>query len=489
MRQAGKLGFRLGISSVRNNILIPKYYDPEIETALEGLAEKFEVVSLAQLVERGHLVHTHGDYVPKIHYGTGPFPYVRTSDLANYEVKASPKHGVPRHVYDDYASDQSVRPGDIFFVHEGTYLVGTVAMVTDHDGPMLYQHHLAKFTVKDGAPFGAHFLLVAFESPLVRRQVRAKQFSADIIDSVVGRLPEVRIAYPRDCSVLESVDRAAREAIDGRAVLRQQISDNCVSLDGWLSADDDRPVDLVLATPKLHERKTAFLGGRRGFTATVVDSSSIKGNVLLPRYYDPVVEAQLAAYSARCDLVSVRELVDQTAISVGTGDEIGRMSYGTGAIPFVRTSDLASWELKRDAKQGVSAQVHREWAQDVRPDDILLVRDGTYLVGSSVLVTEDDLPLLFCGGINRIRSLDSDRVPAGLLFALLNTPFVRRQLRNKQFTRDVIDTIGQRLMEIVLPIPRDRAARDAISRCFRDSIRERVRLRSVLHHLSLDLYS
>ena len=38
-------------------------------------------------------------------------------------------------------------------------------------------------------------------------------------------------------------------------------------------------------------------------------------------------------------------------LSADTGVEIGKMAYGTGDIPFVRTSDLAQWEIKRDPKQ------------------------------------------------------------------------------------------------------------------------------------------
>ena len=55
--------------------------------------------------------------------------------------------------------------------------------------------------------------------------------------------------------------------------------------------------------------------------------------------------------------------------------------------------------------------------------------------------------MLFSGGINRIRSKASEFDPY-LLLALLNSTTVRQQIRNRQFTRDVIDTIGRRLREV-----------------------------------------
>ena len=65
-----------------------------------------------------------------------------------------------------------------------------------------------------------------------------------------------------------------------------------------------------------------------------------------------------------------------------TGIEVGKMAYGTGEIPFIRTSDIVNWGLKFDPKQGVSEEIYRDEKQDVKENDILLVRDGTYLVGS-----------------------------------------------------------------------------------------------------------
>jgi type I restriction enzyme M protein len=145
MIAARNQGFLLDISDIQRDILIPRYYDPRLKSSLEALADACDFVTLDDLTKAGELSHDHGSYVPKIYYGTGPYPYIRTSDLANWEIKASPKHGVPESVYQEYVEKQGVQPGDIFFVHEGTYLIGTTAMVTPYDGPLLYQHHLAKF--------------------------------------------------------------------------------------------------------------------------------------------------------------------------------------------------------------------------------------------------------------------------------------------------------------------------------------------------------
>jgi len=399
---------------------------------------------------------------------------------------------VPESVYEAYQAEQNVNAEDIFFVHEGTYLIGSVAMITAFDGPMLYQHHLAKFSVQSSSPIGPYFLLCAMESPEIHAQVRARQFSTDIIDSVVGRLEEVVIPIPRDPKRVKAVEKEARAAVLGRAELRECLSFVAKHVDLWLRQETSHSLEQILDwVPVIGERRPpALLGGRIGFRAGSLSAAAIRNDVLLPRYYDDWITQVANDYAVRCDLVSVAELKARGAVAWQTGDEIGRLNYGSGEIPFVRTSDFGSWELKREAKQGVSQDVHSIWTerQDVAAGDVLLVRDGTYLVGTSVLVHQLDLPLVYCGGIIKIRAIDRGYLPPGLLFILLNTPFVRRQIRNKQFTRNVIDTIGQRLDEIVLPIPRDPAVRRLISASIAQMLAVRSKLRHDLHHLTVNLF-
>ena len=40
------------------------------------------------------------------------------------------------------------------------------------------------------------------------------------------------------------------------------------------------------------------------------------------------------------------QLRDENDIEYHTGDEIGKMAYGTGDIAFIRTSDFSNWEIK-----------------------------------------------------------------------------------------------------------------------------------------------
>jgi hypothetical protein len=183
----------------------------------------------------------------------------------------------------------------------------------------------------------------------------------------------------------------------------------------------------------------------------------VKKRILIPKYYDPAVEIALseAERDSATPWVTLGSLVDDGLLSLDSGIEVGKMAYGTGGVPFIRTTDIADWEIKHDSRHGISEEIYREYEDvaSLEPGDVILVRDGTYLVGSSALVVEDDLPALICGGLYRLRVEDDARLSPFALLAFLNLPVVRRQMRARQFTRNVIDTLGYRILEVKIPSP------------------------------------
>ena len=114
--------------------------------------------------------------------------------------------------------------------------------------------------------------------------------------------------------------------------------------------------------------------------ATVISSADIKDNILIPKYYNNKIESSMSQLGDNLRLLNLGQLIDDGVISVCSGDEPGKMAYGTGDIPFVRTSDISNWEIKTIPKQGVSETIYQQYAakEDVQPGDILLVKDGTY---------------------------------------------------------------------------------------------------------------
>lgn len=97
--------------------------------------------------------------------------------------------------------------------------------------------------------------------------------------------------------------------------------------------------------PLIEERYQKYKAGEvlpydhLGFT---IKKSEIVDNIYLPIYYNPEIVAQLDSLRDNYDLIRFGDLVEAGFVSVSTGDEVGKLAYGTGQIPFIRTSDIAN---------------------------------------------------------------------------------------------------------------------------------------------------
>jgi type I restriction enzyme M protein len=224
-----------------------------------------------------------------------------------------------------------------------------------------------------------------------------------------------------------------------------------------------------------------------------LSKSELRDNVLAPRYYDPAGQRVLGDLSKTHRLVRFGELVERGILSYNTGVEVGKLAYGTGDIPFVRTSDLSNWEIKLDPKHCVSEAVYEQYAErlDVRENDILMVKDGTYLIGTCALVSAYDTSILFQSHLYKIRVEDSAALHPMLLLALLSSEPVQRQIRSKQLTQDIIDSLGRRILDLVLPVPLDahqqRQTIEMVSTVIADRIQARELARRARQYVTTPL--
>lgn len=470
-----RLGFLRGSGDINAGIFVPKYYDPSIASALAQLRESHDLIELGRLIESGEITVHYGHDIGKHYYGMGNIPYVRTSDISTWEIVSAPKQTVGQEAYDIYSVRQDVRAGDVMFIRDGLYLIGRTALVTEHDLPLIHQSHMIRLRVGQNARIGASLLMGVLSMPVVMRQVRSKQFTAGIIDKIEDRFKELVLPIPRGRRPAE-LDEEIRRLVERRVSLRERLKSIPLFAQGILTEIDAPPKPLQDI-------------GRMETLGYLLASGNVENNVLIPKYYDPGVTEQLKAMSTAFDLRTIRSLVNEGVLSVETGLEVGKMAYGLGEVPFIRTSDLADWELAGQPKQRISVELFETLRArtDVRPGDILLVRDGTYLVGTSAILTNTDATALYAGGLYKLRVRKPDVIDPHLLISLLNTPIVKKQIRARQFTRDIIDTLGLRLYEVVIPIPKSVSTRKLIADAARDVVDERARLRDRAKAIVVDM--
>ncbi|MCK4735831.1 MAG: restriction endonuclease subunit S, partial [Methanophagales archaeon] len=138
-----------------------------------------------------------------------------------------------------------------------------------------------------------------------------------------------------------------------------------------------------------------------------------------------------------------------------------------------------------DPVKSIPEEIYEKYRkrQDIKENDILLVTDGTFLIGRTAIVTSFDKKLVIQSHLRRIRCLKPDKLHPYLLLYLLNTEIVQKQIEEKTFVQATISTVGDRLYEIVLPVPTDKEIISWITNDISEIIKMKVEARRKMEDL------
>jgi len=230
-----------------------------------------------------------------------------------------------------------------------------------------------------------------------------------------------------------------------------------------------------------------------------INFSQIQNNIFIPYYYLGVEKPlkQLAADN-NFILLSIKDLVEKKILFANKGgylprgNEIGSHVYGLGDVPFIRTSELNNWEINLDAHKKTSNEVYKQYRekQNIGEGDILLVKDGgPNLIGKTAYVTHLDTKIIIQSHIYQFKVQNNEEdIDSYLLLYLLNLDIVQKQIQAITFIQGTIATIGNRIMEIILPIPSNRDKRKEISKYIKKIIENKTEIKYKIQNLSLNSF-
>lgn len=166
--------FSVQWNDISPDVLVPRYYrrlknPPHMPEGRIG-------VTLGELTESGVIQAWDGHGSPESkHKGAGPVPYIRVSDIVNWELYRNPVSGIPEDVYEHMVGTKP-RPqeGDIIMVRRGSYRIGTVAMASSRDERVLLTRELLTFrTAQSDNLYGItpFYLLAILSSKVVQDQM------------------------------------------------------------------------------------------------------------------------------------------------------------------------------------------------------------------------------------------------------------------------------------------------------------------------------
>lgn len=260
--------------------------------------------------------------------------------------------------------------------------------------------------------------------------------------------------------------------------------------DGSYILDEKNNKILDDETPEIAQNFTNFLVGKleeESSLGFVVPTTDTVEHIYIPETYKPEIKQTLSKIRKgnEYELVKVGELVESGVLQIKRGNEIGSKFYGTGDVPFVRTTDIVNWEIKNNAVKAVAEEIYWQYKkqQDIRENDILFVNDGTFLIGRSAMVTDLDTKCIIQSHLRKIRVVDTNKLSPYYLFYLLNTKLIQQQVEMLTFVQATLSTLGNRILDISLPIHRDKEEMERITQEVKSIIQLKKELKNRTYQL------
>ena len=201
----------------KNAKLIGNYFVPRYLAGKTLRQNSNGYISIGEMIQKGYLKIKSGKEVGSEAYGTGSIPFVRTSDIINFEISSDPTNAVSEEIYHQFASQQNLCVGDILFIADGRYRIGKTAIITKYNIKSLIQSHIEILSLSDNAPFSPYEFLYSLNTDEVQEQVRSLIFIQSTLGTLGNRIQEINIRIPDRTPEWKEKINAFQQNIEMRA--------------------------------------------------------------------------------------------------------------------------------------------------------------------------------------------------------------------------------------------------------------------------------
>lgn len=215
-----EFSFSTTLKSIREeSFFSPEYSNPLYNNTIKAL-EKFETKPLSELIKpyKGSEVGSdnYNLYTDKI---DSDIPFIRTSDIVNFEVDNYPDFYIADEIYQEL--NQNIKPLDIVFSKDGS--IGHVAMLTDFDKVIIGSGFLILRTKKD-SEISPYYIFCALSIPEIGDYQSRKR---TVIASTIPHLRPENLLKTR-IPILPKPDRdlisdILKEAFEKKSLRKQKL--------------------------------------------------------------------------------------------------------------------------------------------------------------------------------------------------------------------------------------------------------------------------
>ena len=222
-----------------------------------------------------------------------------------------------------------------------------------------------------------------------------------------------------------------------------------------------------------------------------VRSAELRGNIFVPRHYWHANEARIEEEAERrgYELVSVESLIQEGALQHFIGHGAPPNQYkGLGDIPYVRVGDIGNWIVYKNPTAGIPRAVYEEQirGKELRPKDLVFVRDGSYRIGDVGIIMPSDTEILLDSHCVVLRIGENRHDIDGLYLAyLLSHDLTKRQLPSRIFINTTLPDIRDRWRSLMLPVSKSTEERERIMAMMHGIYQRRTEAEDMIGELSV----
>jgi len=406
----------INFSEIEDRIDVPFYQEQYIKPIREFKRKGIAVGNLGDYIKSVSNGIEIRKYVP---HGT---PYLRVSDMKSIFVSLSAVKFV-KETITEVSKNIKLTPSDVLISRSGT--PGITAIVSQEILNSIISSHVMR-VVTNGEKLNPIFLAVYLNSRAGRLQIDRITNGCLVSEISHGALEIIKIP------VLE--------------INKQEEIANLV-----LAAESKH----TEAIRKIEEAKRLFaetldishkeINEDKTYSVSSYDLTDI----LTPKFYYPKYLNTIKEMKKKFKTVKLGDIAN-----IKRGNEVGSKNYRKytdrkdSGIPFIRTSDLVSYEIDNYPDYYIDKETHKSLGQDLVAGDIIYTKDGK--IGLPAILTSEDKCIL-ASGLVRIRiKKPSDPY---YVFLLLATDIGYYQALQRIVIATTLSHLQQdRLAEIEIPL-------------------------------------
>ena len=215
-----------------DDLWTPAFSYPLYVNTLKAIQKKWQTVPLGEVVtaKKGNEVGS-DNYNKYLDKKDSDIPFVRTSDLVNYEVDQFPDFYVPEEIYQEL--EQDIKIGDVLFNNDGK--IGLVAILTKQD-KVIIQSHIKRLRLKTEAKkynlTPEYLFLVLTIEEVARYQAERYTVIQSTIPTISNHILDIQIPI-LDKNSIDEITKLVKEAFELKVEKKKLIKEVREEIDSY----------------------------------------------------------------------------------------------------------------------------------------------------------------------------------------------------------------------------------------------------------------